>query len=380
MEHPNADKTFGPLLACTAALLLYAGSLAAQPGDTPNRTGTNTSTISGTVKAADTGLPLSDVNVFLSNTNLGSATDRDGNYTIKQVPNGTYKLVFSYVGFKNRIMNVNLLEQDSYTYNASLSPEPIELDELSVTAERDREWERNLKIFREQFIGTTHNASDTEIMNPEILEFEWNESGSVLSASAEKELHIVNRALGYDIHVVLTKFEYIARDRSRNMEDLVEYLMYPRYRELPDSLEDGEAQWRENRREAYLGSLRHFLYSLYHDRIRDEGFQIDNGLIQRLDPSTENYYLRYQPLNPEYKRRLKGYQLQSRSSRRPLTVTYENRQVSYLVGSENNVFFVDQFGKLLDVRSLVVGGVWYQTRLADELPLTYTLQENRMEN
>lgn len=353
------------LLSAFTGFFLYASSIAAQSGEG--------SVITGTVKSSDTGMPLSDVNVFLSRTNMGSATDRDGNYTIENVPDGVYELVFSYVGFQTRIIDMRLLGKDTYTYNVTLSPKSIQLDELSITGERDREWERNLDMFRREFVGTTVLAENTEIMNPEILVFEWDESGSILTARTEKELRIVNRGLGYEIYVVLSKFEYIARDRSRNLEDVVEYLIYPRYEELPDTNATLKKEWIENRREAYLGSMRHFLFSLYHDRVQDEDFEIGDGIIQRLDPSTEEYMLKYRPMDSAYKKGLKGYQFQANSSRTPLTITYQNRQTSYLIDTDNNVFFIDEFGKLLDVRSLVVGGVWHQTRLANELPQNYSL-------
>lgn len=331
------------------------------------------SVISGEVRASDTGKPIPNVNVFLSRTNLGSATDREGKYRIENVPEGIYELVFSYVGFKTRTITLNLLEPDNYTYHVNLDPVSIQLNELNVVGERDRDWERNLEVFEREFLGTTANAEDTEIRNPEVLHFEWKHSGTILAARAEKELQIVNRSLGYEIYVVLDRFEYIARDPSRNLNDVIEYLIYPRYEELNASDPSLEKRWKEHRKETYLGSFRHFLHSLYNDRLWEESFRIENGNIDRLDPSTEQRILRYQPLQDNVKKRLKGYRINPISSRTPLTVVYENRRTSHLFGTENNIFFVNEFGKLLDALSLVVGGAWQRNRLADELPLNYRL-------
>ena len=368
-------RNIGCVLLSLSLFLLIATLLLCSP-ETGLAQG---SVVTGSVYSANTGLPIPDVNVFLSSTNLGSATDGEGNYRIRNIPNGVYQLVFSYIGYTTRVRELNLITTDTLTIDINLKPEPVQLGELSVTGERDREWENNLNIFRREFIGATSNAEKTEIRNPEILAFEWNASGTVLSADADKELQIVNRALGYEINVVLNKFEYIARDQSRGLEDVVDYLIYPRFSELAVSDSSRENQWAENRSETYLGSFRHFLFSLYHDRLREERFTLLTGSIERLDSSTEDYLLRYRPMNREYRRSLKGYRLRNVSTRNPLTIEFKKSQKSYLMKSDDNVFFVNEYGKLLDVRSLIIGGAWHRRRLAEELPLNYVLQEERVE-
>ncbi|WP_082422588.1 SusC/RagA family TonB-linked outer membrane protein [Aquimarina longa] len=77
-----------------------------------------TSSISGTVKDKD-GLALPGVNVFVKDTDKGTQTDFDGNYTI--VASKGQILQFSYVGMipstvtvgDSNIININLLEDDN---------------------------------------------------------------------------------------------------------------------------------------------------------------------------------------------------------------------------------------------------------------------------
>ena len=78
--------------------------------------------VGGVVKEASSGLPIPGVNVKVKNGTIGSATDMDGRFYLKEVPSGA-TLVFSYLGFKN-------LEYKVVSNNSSLS---ISLQEDSNT-------------------------------------------------------------------------------------------------------------------------------------------------------------------------------------------------------------------------------------------------------
>jgi len=54
-------------------------------------------TINGHITDENTGEALIRVNVLISGTTIGAAADLSGNYTIANVPAGTYSLVFSPV-------------------------------------------------------------------------------------------------------------------------------------------------------------------------------------------------------------------------------------------------------------------------------------------
>jgi hypothetical protein len=56
--------------------------------------------IKGQVINARTKEPLIGVNVLLSGTDRGAATDFEGNFAIKNIPVGTYRLRFDYIGFE----------------------------------------------------------------------------------------------------------------------------------------------------------------------------------------------------------------------------------------------------------------------------------------
>lgn len=92
------------LLAC---LFMSIGFVTAQ-----------TSTVSGTVYFADDGEPVVGASVLVKGTSLGSTTDLDGKFVIRNVPASAKKLVISYVGMRKKEVPVKpdqkiMLESDS---------------------------------------------------------------------------------------------------------------------------------------------------------------------------------------------------------------------------------------------------------------------------
>jgi len=78
--------------------------------------------ISGKVTDADTKEPLIGANIIIVNTNLGAATDIDGNYFILNITPGTYEVKASYVGYASKtIQDVRVVANITYELNIELS-------------------------------------------------------------------------------------------------------------------------------------------------------------------------------------------------------------------------------------------------------------------
>jgi hypothetical protein len=222
-----------------------------------------TATLTGVVTDAESGTPLPNVNVFIASSTLGTATDQEGRFRLTGVPLGAQRLVVSNVGFATQTRNLNLREARVYTFEFALETESIELEDVVVYAERDEKWLERFEKFKQEFIGQTPNAEETEILNPEVLSFKGGIG--TLEAFAEEPLVIENRALGYRIEYVLEDF--------KRMPSRVRYNGEPRYEELEGTPEE-QAQWAERRREAYLGSFRHMMLALLAGRTEGQGFKL----------------------------------------------------------------------------------------------------------
>lgn len=92
-----------------------------------------TGSITGRVIDADTENPLPGVNIVLSGTTQGAATDANGNYTIDGVAPGTYDVHASFIGYQTQIVEDVVVEEDEVTtLDIRLEPEAMGLEELIV--------------------------------------------------------------------------------------------------------------------------------------------------------------------------------------------------------------------------------------------------------
>ncbi|HTX20008.1 MAG TPA: TonB-dependent receptor [Bacteroidota bacterium] len=91
--------------------------------------------IRGAVKDSVTGGVLPGANVLVVGTSLGSATDIDGNFVVRGVPPGTYRLAVRYIGYKGREMSVEVKPASILEINLSLVPQAVEGQEVIVTAQ-----------------------------------------------------------------------------------------------------------------------------------------------------------------------------------------------------------------------------------------------------
>lgn len=85
-----------------------------------------TGTISGRVVDAKTGRPLPLANVFVQETNRGTMTDLDGNYTILDLPTGIYTIQARFIGCKpSRVRNVRVIAGRTETVDFRLQEETL---------------------------------------------------------------------------------------------------------------------------------------------------------------------------------------------------------------------------------------------------------------
>ena len=93
-------------------------------------------TISGQVRETNTRLPLVAANIILLGTDLGAATDVNGNFIIRNVPSNTYQIRASIIGYRSQIKTDIVVQPGKLTQvNFDLSPETIQIENVVIRAD-----------------------------------------------------------------------------------------------------------------------------------------------------------------------------------------------------------------------------------------------------
>lgn len=253
------------------AVLLFCGFelLAQPPGNAQTPAGARPgATLSGIVTDSAGGKPLAGVSVFLNNTSRGTITKPDGSFQLN-IPRGTYQVVFSDIGYATAIVGVNGSRLPA-SLRIKLQQQATELTAITVEPYIKNGWRKYGKFFWNNFIGMGENASSCSILNKEVLRFHFFKRGNRLSVTATEPLQIENNALGY---VLEYKLEEFVADYNTN---IITFFGYPFFREMTPKKESRRETWVRNRRSTYLGSMLHFMRSLYAGHSIGESF-----LVQR---------------------------------------------------------------------------------------------------
>jgi hypothetical protein len=343
-------------------------------------------TITGQVLDDSTHVPIQNANVFVANTTLGCGSDENGRFQIRNVPVGPCEIVTSRVGYSMRLMRVTLLESRTAEVAIELHAKNVELSEVVVSAPDPVEWRKGLERFRYLFLGTTRNARDCKILNPEVLDFKTDVDGS-FTASVREALRIDNFALGYHIEYYLTVFregEGPSPGVASMTGTVLTFEGQPKYTELKPSLPDDTVRWKENRHQAFNGSPRHFLVSLFNRELEPEGFiiRLSPALsLSATDPRTQRTVneadvLLEGPKSDEKIMQFKGF-LEVEYVREPAERGYDllrkkgsDAQVSWITLNYDGVR-IDSRGLIKDWFPTKVYGYWAWKRVADALPLDY---------
>jgi TonB-dependent receptor len=115
-------KKIGCLIV--GSLLLISSTLRGQKG-----------VIYGIVKDAALDEPLAFASVGITDLGLGTTTDLEGNYRLPNVPEGTYVVQFSYLGYAAVSREVTLAKGERVELNVSLSEDGVELETVVVNGQ-----------------------------------------------------------------------------------------------------------------------------------------------------------------------------------------------------------------------------------------------------
>lgn len=103
-------------------------------------------TISGYLTDASNGEYLIGANILVQGTNRGASTNTSGYYVISNLPPGTYNIRFTYLGYQDKTVEVEVGSGEDKRINAELLQQGVELAELVITSDRESEERKNIGI------------------------------------------------------------------------------------------------------------------------------------------------------------------------------------------------------------------------------------------
>jgi hypothetical protein len=318
--------------------------------------------ITGHVYDRESGKPLENVNIYISNSTWGSSTDAEGSYKILKIPAGSHELVVSIVGYEYETKKIFLKSDSKLIYDFRLKPVIYEAESTVVEGSIPDAWYRDLAFFKRHFLGQTVYADDCVIENEIYLNF-VEPNDVFFLASADRPLIIKNQALGYQIECILVHFSYNYDSRQWS------WSIKPKFTDQIAADSSQAMRWKQNREDAYRGSLYHFLKS-FHDRdLAAEKFNIyrvpeagQKVPMLNWHQTIIDYEDYISPGASENEEKLHFSQY--------LYVVYEQNLASW-IGLNYSDITLDEYGYAQEDNPYVIYGYWAFKGVGDLLPKNY---------
>ncbi len=224
-------------------------------------------TVSGKIVDSATKEPLSSASVYCQNTTIGTSTNKEGEFSLS-LKSGGYELIISYTGYQTK--QIRISSDDKRIPDIEMIKEEKSLGEVIIKSSNEVKdgWEKYGSFFLDHFIGVTPNATQTKLLNHDVLKFYFLKKSNKLRVLAEEPLQIENKALGYSLRYQLDSFIYYY---NTNINSYRGFCLFSEM-EGDDSL---KKVWAKNRENAYYGSKLHFMRSYFDSTVTEEGFMID---------------------------------------------------------------------------------------------------------
>ena len=320
--------------------------------------------------------PLPGATVYCQSTTQGTTSNNEGLFYMR-LPNGGYDLVISYTGYEKRTIRISNNQASADTMQIELNKAEQAMEAVAVTGSSEVAdgLAKYGQFFTDNFIGTTPNASQCKIQNPEALRFFYTKKRNRLKVTAREDIIVVNYALGYRIRYQLDSFTY---EYNTNIS---QFTGSPLFQEV-DSSAELLATWKKNRARTYLGSRLHFMRSLYDSSVTKQGFVVEkldenpansNGTVIKDLYSSENYTIdsgdvfiswsghyriSYRSVFPD-KKFLEEYKLPA------------DTRSQFTILDVPNGFIIEENGYFYEQYDVINNGYWAWKKLAELLPYDY---------
>lgn len=235
----------------------------------------NKNIITGKIIDTETKQVISNAEIFISGSSIGTISGLDGRFTL-DAPYIPCEIIVMHLSYQLKVVHINT--RDNIVIELNLHQHKV--NEVSISAKNKRK--RNLRLFYKYFLWNI-DANQIEILNDSVLHFTRTDKD--LHCSCDIPLIVRNNHLGYEIAMKIDDFHIYKKDKSKDKKvklnsavgmNIVKLKCNNYYREIVINNEKEKNRIINNRRKHYLGSIRHFLASLYTQQLKANGFILDN--------------------------------------------------------------------------------------------------------
>lgn len=216
--------------------------------------------IQGRVLDQNSKNPIELATIYIANTSFHTQSDANGYFKLA-VPSDflNEELVVSRTGFVSQKFVLQELEIGK---SLVIVLETKTLDEVRVTAKRDKDWRKKYELFRKGLLGESKYAKNCTIEPFDAIRLTTDSTGKIYAYS-DTPLTITNKGLGFTIIFEMLRFE---TDGNKTY--------FSGYKYFIDSLGRNDSKMEILRNKVYNDSFRNFLLSVSNNLLNENGFEI----------------------------------------------------------------------------------------------------------
>lgn len=149
-------------------------------------------TLRGTVIDESSGEPMPGVNIFIPELNIGAASDPEGAFEISNIPEGTYVIRATFVGYETFEEEIDIVDGDN-SIEISMNPSALQLDEVVVSGLASSVKRENLansvtKISADELTGNTTPATVDGALQGKVVGTNMTSSGGAPGGGVDIKL------------------------------------------------------------------------------------------------------------------------------------------------------------------------------------------------
>ncbi len=308
--------------------------------------------------------PLESVVVYLNGTTKGTITNTKGKFYLELNTASSESLIISYLGYRNVTLDQSEIE-DNDNIIVYLK-EQLELLDPVFLENDDWSREKKMHYFKMNFIGSKELQKNCIILNEDDINLFYSTSKKILYASAYVPIKIRNNLFGYSISYDLMDFE-VEFKHKKGAKPIVKSVFFMGnsfFKEFEDivNTQDDKLKYVRRRKNAYNGSVVHFMRSLATNTLKKNRFEL---------------IYRGKKVEPEahFKVSMQNGFANVLAEAEKISIIYDKTlRSSIMFKSQNTSFNIDSYGNFGPVKLFQFDGYMGRLKVGKMLPLDYGLE------